>query len=105
MTKKILILKAVVIPEADTVIVVSLLINTLISISFHLCFISGAFHNFLAYSFTFSADNDYETGSGNRCGYVGDDEDYNDEGSGKDLTRFFYHYLYTYILCCSFRFI
>ena len=84
MTKKILILKAVVIPEADTVIVVSLLLNTLISSSFHQCFISGAFHNFLAYFFPFSADNDYETGSGNSCGYVGDDEDYNDEGSGKD---------------------
>ena len=50
MTKKILILKAVVIPEADTVIVVSLLLNTSISSSFHLCFITGAFHNFLAYS-------------------------------------------------------
>ena len=37
MTKKILILKAVVIPEADTVIVVSLLL--LISSSFHLVFL------------------------------------------------------------------
>ena len=50
----------------------------------------------MAYSFIFSADNDYETGSGNRCEYVGDDEDYNDEGSGKDLTRFFI-IIYTHI--------
>ena len=92
MTKKILILKAVVIPEADTVIVVSLLLSTLISSSFHLCFLSGAFHNILPYSFTFFADNDYETGSGKGCGYVGDDEDYNDEGSGKDFLSLFIYY-------------
>ena len=36
------------------------------------------------------SDSDYEgsgyEGSGNGCGYVGDDEDYDDEGSGMYLT-------------------
>ena len=36
------------------------------------------------------SDNDYETGSGNKCRYVGDDEDYNDEGSGNDLKIFLF---------------
>ena len=30
----------------------------------------------------------YDSGIGNMCGYVGDDEDYDDEVSGNDLTKF-----------------
>ena len=45
------------------------------------------------------SDNDYETGSGNRCGYVGDDEDYNDEGSGKDLVKFLLDFMLFFFFC------
>ena len=40
----------------------------------------------------------YDSGSGNMCGYVGDDEDYDDEGSGNER----FDDIFVYILCWFF---